>query len=300
MRRDEVRDEVSGCGLGLLTEGVRRQRGRAGLVYRERRFGEISVMGARGSAVELVGRPNPQTDRMFELAFMSGGLISHAGYREGSPVEARLLVVPPGAEGPVHLLGSWELLVLGLPRDVMESFVPELPQRAELHASAALLEESAESFAASVLAVEVSPTAIESYAIGQLLVEMGGAILLNRLGSFRAAGSPQAVLRDRAMAIIAQQCTDRQLTPALVAEQVQSSLRQVQAVFSEAGTTVASEIRRQRARAARNLLVDSRFDVLSIEAIAERSGFGTTMSMRRALSDVYGTGPRRLRKERGS
>ncbi|GAA2097345.1 MULTISPECIES: helix-turn-helix domain-containing protein [Brevibacterium] len=292
------RTAEAACGLGVLTDGVHRQRGRAGLLCRSIRFGEISLMGARGTAVELVGRPEAQQAEMFELAFLGNGLISHDGFREGTPVPARLLLVPPEASGSVRLLGSWELLVVGLPWEAMESFVPNLPRRPDLFTDTALLEDSMHAFAHEVLAAEKPATAIESYAVGQLLVEMGGAVLLNRLGGFRSAGSPQAVLRDRAMAIIAQQCTDVELTPALVAEEVQSSLRQVQAVFAEAGTTVAGEIRRQRARTARGLLIDSRFDVLSVEAIAERSGFGTTMSMRRALKDHYGTSPRELRKNR--
>src|SRR5690606_12003261 len=111
---------------------------------------------------------------------------------------------------------------------------------------------------------------------------------------------PATALRDRALAVIAQQRGDAELTPARVAREVQSSLRRVQVTFADAGTTVAGEIRRQRGRLAYSLLTDSRYDVLSIEQIAERSGFGTTMSLRRALHDLYRASPRTLRAQRGN
>jgi transcriptional regulator GlxA family with amidase domain len=127
---------------------------------------------------------------------------------------------------------------------------------------------------------------------------MGGAILLDRIGAVSGHGSPHAVLRDRAIAVISQQCGDPSLAPTQVAREVQSSLRQLQLVFAEADNSVAGEIRRQRARLARSLLIDSRFDVLSIEQVAQRSGFQSPMSLRRALDEAYKTTPRALRAQR--
>ena len=103
---------------------------------------------------------------------------------------------------------------------------------------------------------------------------------------------------ERAIAVIAQQCGDPRLNPSRVAHEVQSSLRQLQLVFSEPGNSVAGEIRRQRARLAHSLLVDSRYDVLSIDQIAQRAGFNSPMSLRRALDEAYETTPRALRAAR--
>ncbi len=143
------------------------------------------------------------------------------------------------------------------------------------------------------------PSAIENYALEQLLVEMSGAALLDRLGGGERRGTPQASLRDRAMAIIVQQAASPDLTPELVAREARASLRQLQTVFAEIGTTVSAEIRKRRAYLAHGLLQNDRYDVLSVFQIAERSGFGTTMSMRRALAEFYGKCPRDIRDGRG-
>jgi transcriptional regulator GlxA family with amidase domain len=153
-------------------------------------------------------------------------------------------------------------------------------------------------FIGSLLDGESRASAIEQYAIEQLVMEMSGAVLLDRIGAVTGQGSPHAVLRERAIAVIAQQCGDPGLNPSRVAHEVQSSLRQLQLVFSESGNSVAGEIRRQRARLAHSLLVDSRFDVLSIDQIAQRAGFNSPMSLRRALDEAYETTPRALRAAR--
>nr|WP_239529092.1 helix-turn-helix domain-containing protein [Paenarthrobacter ilicis] len=100
------------------------------------------------------------------------------------------------------------------------------------------------------------------------------------------------------MAVIAQRCADRELNPEAVAKAVQSSLRRVQAAFAEVGNSIAAEIRRQRGRLAKNLLKDARYDVLSVQQIAEQTGFGTTAALRRALDELYGCGPKDLRERR--
>lgn len=79
---------------------------------------------------------------------------------------------------------------------------------------------------------------------------------------------------------------------------MRSSLRQLQLVFAEAENSVAGEIRHQRARLAKSLLLDSRFDSLSIEQISQRAGFPPPISLRRALEEEYGATPRALRAHR--
>jgi AraC-like DNA-binding protein len=182
----------------------------------------------------------------------------------------------------------------------VESLVPRLPDEVAVFSESTALQHGVHAFAVQIARGGLKPTALERYATEQLLTEMVGSLLLDRFGVAWSNGSPTAALRDHAMAVIAQSRADPDLNAERVAQAVQSSLRRVQAAFAEVGTSISAEIRRQRARLARSLLTDSRYDVLSIEQVAEQSGFGTTMSLRRALTDQYGLGPSELRATRGA
>ena len=78
---------------------------------------------------------------------------------------------------------------------------------------------------------------------------------------------------------------------------VGSSLRYLQAALNRKGTSIAAEIRRERTRRARDLLRDSTADSFSIDEIANRCGFGSSSSLRRALDDIYDRSPREIRQQ---
>ncbi|MFC7945290.1 helix-turn-helix domain-containing protein [Microbacterium oxydans] len=185
-----------------------------------------------------------------------------------------------------------------VPRAAVASFVPVLHPAADVYPDRRFLDTSMQVFVGSLLEADGNASAIEQYAIEQLVMEMSGVLLLDRRGAVIGQGSPHEVLRERAIAVIAQQCGDPSLNPLLVAIEVRSSLRQLQLVFSESGSAIAREIRRHRAKLAHSLLTDSRYDALSIRQISQRSGFRSPMSFRRALQEAYQTTPRELRTRR--
>ncbi|RGE19797.1 helix-turn-helix domain-containing protein [Leucobacter sp. wl10] len=252
----------------------------------------------RGDAAELAAETGADGATV-DFVFVEEGSFAYLDGADWVHLEAQFLVIPDGVKRRTRLISRWQAALVRLPRSAMEAFVPELPVGVVHVRERSLLDLSMQAFAVALLQHDKTATAIENYAIEQLLLEMGGAVLLDLLGQGRGQGSPRAVLRDRAMTVIAQQCADVELNPARVAREVQVSLRQLQTVFADIGMTVAGEIRRRRTRLAHALLTDSRYDVLTVDQIAERSGFGTTMSMRRALHEAYGSGPRELRSRRG-
>lgn len=267
----------------------------------ERTFGQVRVTRMRGEPLELDGIGYDPDEETVDFVFLEEGALLYCEGGEWNRLDGSFLVIPNGLPRGVRLTDRWQILRVRVPREAMSSFVSELPTRVVPMSARALIDLSMHAFAATLFQIDRHATAIENYATEQLLMEMCGAILLDRLsGVGRGDGSPKDVLRDRAMAVIAQQCADVDLNPARVAREVQASLRQLQIVFAEIDTTVATEIRRRRVRLAHQLLTDSRFDVLSIDQIAERSGFGTSMSMRRALQETFGVGPRELRLTRGA
>lgn len=283
----------------LLEHGIHRVGDRPGLRSMERRAGGVLLLGMNGNTAELsVDTTTVYPDHAVFVFIEAQALWSRLDGEPWVETEPGLVIAPYGIRRRLRWSGAWRLIAALVPRVAIASFVPSLPMDATPYADRRLLDSSAQRFLASLLETEGRASAIEQYAIEQLILEMTGAVLLDRIGGVPQQGSPHTVLRERAIAVIAQQYGDGALNPARVAHEVQSSLRQLQLVFSEAGNSVAGEIRRQRARLAHSLLVDSRYDVLSIDQIAQRSGFHSPMSLRRALDECYETTPRALRAAR--
>ena len=209
--------------------------------------------------------------------------------------EDSVVLAPFGAATELHPSGQWEMTCALVPRRALTAFVQPLPEGTTTYTDRRLLGRGMQRFTRSIVDSDTAPSSIESYAIEQLLTEMGGAILFDRFGVQDSAESAYDELRDRAIALILQQCPDPAITPAHVADELQISLRQLQAAFSSAGMTVSGEIRRQRSHRAHSLLVDERYLALSIDQIAKRAGFSSTMTLRRALLEDYGTTPGRVR-----
>lgn len=283
----------------LAAHGVRRIGDRPGLRSRQRTSGEVVLLSTNGGTSELhVDTVSAYPDHAVFAFVRAHALWSRL---DGEPwVQATdgLVIAAHGFTRRLRWAGGWRFVAALVPRAAVASFVPSLPPDATVYAERRLLDTSMQQFLDCLLDTDDKASAIEQYAIEQLVMEMSGAVLLDRIGGVSGQGSPHAVLRERAIAVIAQQCGDPALNPAQVAHEVQSSLRQLQLVFSESGNSVAAEIRRQRARLAHSLLVDSRYDVLSIDQIAQRAGFHSPMSMRRALDEAYQATPRALRATR--
>ncbi|WP_309064566.1 helix-turn-helix domain-containing protein [Microbacterium sp.] len=280
-----------------------RVRGTAGaprITTRQRVCGSVTIWTIETDAAEYQVQPEPDDDQFFTFAFIeSGRVLSKFHDEPWRNIGPSLVIAPEGLERRLRFEGTCRLTVAKVPKSAIAGFVTELPGSARVLEDQRLLDRALLAFLTAVMDAEGEGSAIDRYAIEHLVLEMCGAILLDRLGTVWAQGNPAAALRDRALAVIAQQCEDSDLTPERVAKAVQSSLRHLQSLFADAGTTVAGEIRRHRARLARATLLDSRYDVLSVEQVAQRSGFRNTMSLRRALHEIYGTGPRELRRCRG-
>jgi AraC-like DNA-binding protein len=225
--------------------------------------------------------------------FLFASTHSEQDTRQGT--EDSVVLAPYGAVTNLQHSGHWEVTCALVPRRALASFVHPLPEGTITYTDRRLLGQGMHRFARSIVHADAEPSSIESYAIEQLLTKMGGAILFDRFGVPQSAESAHDELRDRAIALILQQCPDPKITPVHVADELQVSLRQLQAAFSSAGMTVSGEIRRQRSHRAHSLLVDERYLALSIDQIAKRAGFSSTMTLRRALLEDYGTTPGRVR-----
>lgn len=205
-----------------------------------------------------------------------------------------VLQAPHGAVTRLRYRSRWAATGALIHRSPLESFIQHLPDGSAVYRDPRLLERSMVDFIRGILEVDTTPTNLEQYAAAQLLAEMGAAVLLERNGL--PPSDARDGVRRAAMAFIAHQSSDPDLTPIDVADHVRVSLRTLQAMFSDSNTSVAAEIRRQRARYAHSLLTDTRYAALSFDQVAVQAGFGTTLSFRRALREEYGASPGALRR----
>lgn len=261
-------------------------------------FGAVSLSALSGVLAEGDDTASHQSVDIF---FVRSGVIRNP--QSGAIIEGAgaVVIVPGGQALQWPFVGETEATRIRIQRAAAETFVPHALDSVTVTPVRSRLDDAAAAFAGAILdQPSVGGSAIESYATEQILLELTGSLLLDHCGVSWNSTSVTSVLRDQAMAVIAQRCADRELNPEAVARAVQSSLRRVQAAFAEAGNSIAAEIRRQRGRLARTLLTDARYDVLSIQQIAEQTGFGTTAALRRALDELYGCGPTDLRERRSA
>lgn len=283
----------------LLAHGVSALGGRVPLRAVERTPGPVILLSMHGGpaalAIDTVAAHPDHAVFAFVATTPSSPVTRNGRW---TALESGIVLAPPGIARRVRSDNAWSITAAFVPRAALGAVGAALPTMTRAFPGRRPLDRAMQAFVEQILAAEDRATEIERYAIEQLIVEMSDAILLDRVGGASSRRSPRAALRDRAIAVITQQCGDPGLNPAQVAREVQTSLRQLQLVFAEVDKTVAGEIRHQRARLAQSLLVDSRFDVLSIEQVSQRAGFHSPMSLRRALDEGYGTTPRALRAHR--
>lgn len=116
---------------------------------------------------------------------------------------------------------------------------------------------------------------------------IGAAVMAPALAASETSdGPPRPSLFRRAQMVIAGAAAGAELTPAILAGHVNTSLRSLQRVYAERGTTVATEIRRARALIARDLLASPEWKDQSATRVAEAAGFPSPKAMRTALEKL--------------
>ena len=282
----------------LAREGVRGVGGDLGMSAKVRAFGPVLVIEASGSGSEFERRPIQPGLPTIDVIFVGSGEFA---YLEGGTWRASrgpLMIAPSGLPHRVRFTSAWKFLVARIPREALLPYVPGLTDSVGIYEELTIPERAMEAFLAQSVRSVDEVSASDGFTVGRMVLEMAGTMLRSRQGDAWQLGTPQAVWRDQACSIIAAEHADPGLDPARVADGVGISLRHLQTLFADSGSSVAGEIRRERARIARAMLQDSRCDGLSIEQVAERSGFGSSVSLRRALDGLYQLGPKELRVRR--
>lgn len=208
------------------------------------------------------------------------------------------MVAPSGLPHRVRFLGAWKFTVARIPREALQTYVPMLSDTVGIYSDLTLSERSMMAFMTQAVESDQDASANDTQLVSRTVLEMAGSLVRHRQGQLWTLGTPQAMLIDRALALIIQECGDPELGSERIARSVGVSLRHLQDLFADRHTSIAAEIRRERSRVARSLLQDPRFGDINVQVIAERAGFGSGSSMRRALDALYGLSPNALRKRR--
>ncbi|QPZ37471.1 AraC family transcriptional regulator [Paramicrobacterium chengjingii] len=228
--------------------------------------------------------------------FLEGG---HAIVHDESriPVGPRgCLIMPFGQEFRISVPAEATFLLVRFPLSLLDGMLPEKPHKPVTVDAQKILARASHSFAREVTSGGMrSGTAVETYAIGQLLAEMIGGVLLDTQAGFDGESIGDGSIRDRARAIIAQSYSDPMLSSRIVAVESQVSLRRLQAAFTSHGKTVSDVIRAHRVEAAEALLGSHRYNILSLEDVAQRAGFRSGVNMRRAFKQLGKRSPSEYR-----
>ncbi|MEV5681438.1 helix-turn-helix domain-containing protein [Streptomyces sp. NPDC052179] len=137
----------------------------------------------------------------------------------------------------------------------------------------------------------------EGTRLGAAALDLAAVLVAESSGS--SAGVPpevrESVLLKRARSFILRNLGDLELDPSTVAAAHHVSLRSLQRLFQQQGTTVAAFIRGQRLEHARRELEDPRLSTQPIRAVAARWGYLRPGDFTRAFCAAYGLPPRDYR-----
>lgn len=123
------------------------------------------------------------------------------------------------------------------------------------------------------------------------------ALFAERLQSSERPCAVRQILTMRIQAFAREHLRDPALTPAALAKQHNVSLRYLQLLFAEQGTSPAKWIRDERLARCYSDLRDPRFARMTVAAIGERWGLYGASQISRLFREHYGLCPRDVRRE---
>ncbi|MEV7023174.1 helix-turn-helix domain-containing protein [Kitasatospora sp. NPDC093558] len=142
-------------------------------------------------------------------------------------------------------------------------------------------------------------TAIEL--LGGSVAGLVAALFAERMSALaEGSASGRQALMLYIQGYIKERLADPELSPVTVARRHNVSLRYLQKLFQEHGTSPARLIRDQRLARCRAELADPGLDHLPVSVIGERSGLYGASHFSRLFRDRYGIAPRDVRKARAA
>ncbi|MBV8539731.1 MAG: helix-turn-helix domain-containing protein [Pseudonocardiales bacterium] len=139
----------------------------------------------------------------------------------------------------------------------------------------------------------------EADQLGNSILTMIRSLLADRLAQTSADPvAARQMLLARMQEFARDHLPDVSLSPAMLARQHNVSLRYVQVLFAEHGTSPARWIRDERLARCYAYLANPQYDHLTVTAIGERWGLCGASQISRLFREQYGSTPREFRKRR--
>ncbi|WP_051973343.1 helix-turn-helix transcriptional regulator [Cryobacterium sp. MLB-32] len=146
-------------------------------------------------------------------------------------------------------------------------------------------------FALAVVSPAWKPSVVGELVAEHTLEDLVVGLLLESDGYARDSADLRVELRHRALTHIGIAYQDSDLTPSTLAVHLGVSLRHLQRSFEGSGSSIAAQIKKQRAQSAARLLGIPRSVRLSLAEVAERSGFHSASELRAVFRSQYGVLP---------
>lgn len=184
--------DVREIGSGeLLSHGVHVVDERTTITSTQRTTGPVLLLSMQGAAHELsIDTVTVRPDHAVFAFVDAPGLVAKEHNGPWMPVGSGLVIAPSGIAQHVRCAGSWSITAACVPRAALGAFVAALPTTAQVLEERRPLDRAMQAFVEQVLAVDDTATAIERYTIERLIVEMSGAILLDRVDGASGHRSP--------------------------------------------------------------------------------------------------------------
>ncbi|WP_411075712.1 helix-turn-helix domain-containing protein [Streptomyces sp. cmx-4-7] len=266
-----------------------------------RRFGQVQVSVVEGGPCEWIGTGPPAEPYVRVCRPLSGEVRVFQDGRESVASGTRIVCCDSSRPYRIVMPGPFRMVTLLLPHRLIGLDVEE----AELITARAWYGSQGLGALMSDLLVGLEGYGEEIEAsidfLGGGMAGLAAALFAERI---RSVASDPDVGRNALMitiqAHIRARLADPDLSPMSVARFHKVSLRYLQKMFHERGTSPARWIRDERLARCRSELNDPGLDHLSIALIGERSGFHEASHFSRLFRDRYGVSPRGYRKRRES
>ncbi|MEH3088412.1 MAG: helix-turn-helix domain-containing protein [Microbacterium arborescens] len=213
------------------------------------------------------------------IHFSSSTIGRHDGREFSLPRHSGAITLDP-FQPPLRTVRGSRLLTASVP-SVLVRDIPLDPMRLHVVPPASALLAPAAAFLRSAAAAPPNSRFTE-YFFDRLLQEIALGLVVEAAGMAPDTGGRRNPMVF-AMAVIAAQCADPELTAAAVAREVSISQRQLERLFRVRGTSIGHQIRRARVDLAVSMLRDPTHRALTVDQIAAHAGFSNGSSLARAM-----------------